>query len=290
MCRVGQRVETAEGMARQDVRSLNMPTLQQGVQVGRDLRPVLGGVSRLAPTPTGTVVGADPGVTGHGRGDPAHVRGHLASPRLEHDGRTSGARTAQVQAVAVHVDQLPRGRIGLGIDRLTDGLVAAPHRDEQQGGDHGVEQPAAPAGELATGAGDHPERQDEQGGRPHPGEDTAHRTAEHHEQQTTQTHECRRHQGPSLRLVGEANRQHGQQHLAHRETAQDGAGDAVFGGRDERGDDQQRRADQPGHQRTDNDPPDLAPTAVRRGGSHQSGAVGRRQGRRVVRWRCPSRQ
>src|SRR6266540_3626557 len=77
-------VEAAEGVARQHVGSWNVSALEQRVEVGRYLRAVLGGVSGLAPPATCTVVDADTGVTGYGRRNPPHIRGHLARARLKH--------------------------------------------------------------------------------------------------------------------------------------------------------------------------------------------------------------
>ena len=119
-------------MAGQHIGSWNVSALQQRVQVGRDLRGVLGGVSGLAPPATCAVVDADPGVTGDGRRDPPHVRGHLARAGLQHDGGTARAGAVQVQAVSADVDQLTRHRVGPGIRRRTHGRVAAAHRGKRQ--------------------------------------------------------------------------------------------------------------------------------------------------------------
>jgi hypothetical protein len=65
---------------------LDVPALQQPVEVGRDLRAVLGAVSGLTPPPTRAVIDADTGVPGDGRRDPPETRRHPAGARFEHDG------------------------------------------------------------------------------------------------------------------------------------------------------------------------------------------------------------
>jgi hypothetical protein len=62
-----------------------------------------------------------------------------------------------------------------------------------------------------------------------------HRGAKPHQEQAAQSHEQRRRRGPSLRLIGEPDRQHRQHRPAQGESAQDRASDGTFLGRDERG-------------------------------------------------------
>ena len=68
-----------------------------------------------------------------------------------------------------------------------------------------------------------------------------HRGAERHQQKTAQSHEQGRSRGPSLWLIGEPHREHGQHRPAQRESAQDRAGDGALLGRDERGGDQEQQ-------------------------------------------------
>ena len=82
----GEHVEAAEGVAGQHVGSRNVSALQQGVEVGRYLRAVLGAVSGLAPAVTCAVVDADAGLLGDGRGDPPEIRRHQAGTRFENHG------------------------------------------------------------------------------------------------------------------------------------------------------------------------------------------------------------
>ena len=82
----GERVEAAEGMPRQYIGSRNVSALEQGVQVGRYLRAVLGAVSELAPAVTCAIVDADAGLSVDGRRDPPVNRRHQAGTRFENHG------------------------------------------------------------------------------------------------------------------------------------------------------------------------------------------------------------
>ena len=161
--------------------------------------------------------------------------------------------------MSADVDQLTRHRVGVGVHRFTHRLVAAADGGDGQHRDHGVEQPAAgPAPKLPTDADDHPDDERQQGGRPHPAEHLVHRRAERQQEQTAQSHEQGRSRRPALWLVGEADRQHGQHRPAHREPAQDGAGEGALLGRDERGGGEEEGGDEPGGQRAGHDPREVA--------------------------------
>ena len=167
--------------------------------------------------------------------------------------------------MSADVDQLTRHRVGPGVHRFTHGLVAAADRGKSQHREHRVEQPAsAPAAKLSMGADDHPDRQRQQGGRPHPVEHLVHRGAERHQEKTAQSHEQRRSRRPSLWLVGEPHREHGQHRPAQRESAQDCAGDGALLGRDERGGGEEQGGDESGGQRAGHDPTDASAAPVDR--------------------------
>jgi hypothetical protein len=256
--------------------------LQQGVEVGRDLRAILRGVSGLAPPATGAVVDADPGGPGDGRRDPPEIRRHSAGGRFQHHGGRARAGAVQVQAVSAHVDQLPRHRVGLGIGGCTQGLVAATQRGQRQHHDHRGEQPApARARKLSMGADEHPDGQGRHGRGPHPVEHLVHRGAKPHQEQAAQAHGQGRSRGPSLRLIGEPDREHGQHRPAQGESAQDGAGDGTLLGRDERGGGEEESSDQSGGNEPATTQP-MCPLGPRSGRDGRSGPVSLEVG--VVGW------
>ena len=214
--------------------------MQQRVEVGRDLRAVLRFVGGIAPPATGTVVDTDTGVAGHGRGDPSHVRRHLACAGLEHHRRCAGASAVQVQFVSADVDQLTGHLMRCGICRCTHGGVTAADRGRGQYHHHRVEKPASGAATKRSVCTDeHPDHQRQQGRGPHPAEHPVHRRAERHQDKTTCPHEHCRSPGPPLGLIREPHGKHRQHRPAQREAAQHCAGHLAFPSRDERGGDEQ---------------------------------------------------
>ena len=137
--------------------------------IGGDVRRVLRAVGGVAPAAAGAVVDADPGVAGDGGGDPAEVGGGGSGAGFHDDGRAAGAGAVQVQSMPADLDQLAGRGVGLGVERLPRGFVAAAEGGDPQHGEDGVQQPScASAVQRPSGPQGHPDREHEQGRRPHP--------------------------------------------------------------------------------------------------------------------------
>ena len=222
-------------MTGQHVRPGNVGPFQQRMQVRGNVGTVLRAVRCVAPAATSAVVHADPGVAGHGRGDPAEVGGGRAMTRFQDDRGTAGAGAVQVQPMAADVDQPAGWRIGPGLERSAYGLVAAAHRGDRQHGQNGIQQPpCASAAHLASGLHDHPDDEPEQDGRPDPAQHSVHGSGPTEGSEADQRHERGRRGGPPLRLVAEPGGQDGQQGPPHRKPQQHHPGQGVLPDRNER--------------------------------------------------------
>jgi hypothetical protein len=80
-----------------------------------------------------------------------------------------------------------------------------------------------------------------------------------HQEQAAHSHNQCRSRGPSLRLIGEPDRQHRQQRPAQRESTQDRASDGTLLRRDERGAGEKDSSHQSGGQRAGDDPTNVSP-------------------------------
>ena len=157
----------------------------------------------------------------------------------------------------------PGHRVRACIQVLAHGLEARAHRGKSHHRDHRVDAASrsAAATQLPVGLNGHPDRQRQQRGRPHPAQGIAHPGAERDEEKSGHAHEHRRHHGPSLWLVGEPHREHGQHRPTHGESPQHRAGDVVLLHLDERGGDEKQGGDEPGRQRPGHDPADATRAA-----------------------------
>ena len=106
---------------------------------------------------------------------------------------------------------------------------------------------------------EHPDGQHQHGRGPHPAEHLVHRGAKPDQEQAAHSHEQGRSHGPSLRLIGEPDREHRQHRPTQRESAQDRARDGTFLSRDERGEGEKYSSNQSGGQRAGHDPTNVSP-------------------------------
>ena len=285
--RVAEREHPAERMPGEHVRAGRVGTDEQDVQIaGRVGTPGGSGVAAAVP---GAVVDADGRGARDVRGDPArHRRRRLTEARLEHDRRAAGAGAADAQAMPADVDQAPAGDPRQGrVGRVAQRLVGPADRREREDTEHGIQQPRLQApGGPAAGARDHPDHERRQQRRPEPAERGQRRGARREDDQpgARDAHRCGRDRRPSLRPVGEARRQHGQQRPADGEPEQQCAGDHGFPAARERSGDERDGRDQPGEQRARHDHRRPASRAVGRAGRprHADRATVARGGHQVA--------
>ena len=166
--------------------------------------------------------------------------------------------------MSADVDELAGRRVGPGVEGLPDRLVAATHRCDPQHGKNRVQQPpCAPATQLPSGLGEHPDHEHEKGRRPHPAEHVVHLGRTDECSDTDHSHEPGRHGRPPLRLVTEPDRQHGQQRPAQRKAEQNHPGETVLLGRSQRSDDQKGGSHQSCSHGASDDQTDAAPRGLR---------------------------
>ena len=108
------------------------------------------------------------------------------------------------------------------------------------------------------GLADHPDHEYQQGGGPHPAEPGVDRGAKHQQEKAAESHERGGYRSPRLRLVGETHREQGEHRPPHGESAQDGAGDTGFVGRNERRGGQEQCGEESGSQRPGDEPTDVS--------------------------------